>query len=223
MNRYGVVGALMLVVGVALFGGGAYVALQQEAGLAEIETANGTVASASLEPAGSDRFYPNVTYTYAVGGENYTSNRIFPDDERRPSPRGDAAEVVGRYRAGQTVTVYYPPDEPDRSSLRAPRSPTPIFAVGFGFVIFMFGLLFSVAGRQDGTDPIETDEVTLVDREPTPRSEVDDGGEERAEGSDESDRDSDGSDGTDGNGDGSDEADGSGGADGDGPTDDDRE
>jgi hypothetical protein len=164
MKWYGALGVVALLLGVSLFGGGVYFSLQQEEDLSDVEKTEGTVVSTTLEPAENDGFYPRVTYRYQVGGENYTNDRVFPGD-RRGSSESDAREVINRYRSGDTVEVYYR-ESPADSTLRVPRSPVPVFGVGFGFVLSAFGFLLAVAGRQAGRDPIVTDEVTLPGTEP---------------------------------------------------------
>jgi hypothetical protein len=165
VNRYSAIGAVLLVVGLALFVGGTYASLQQEDRLAELHRVNGTVHSTSVEPIDSG-FYPNVTYRYAVEGTSYTHDEVFPDRGRRPMSQADAEEVVNRYAEGDTVTVFVDAEDPTDAALRAPRSPTPIFAFGFGILALAFGFLFAVAGRQRGMDPVVVDEVTLPGIDP---------------------------------------------------------
>lgn len=171
VNRYGAAGAVLLVVGAVLVAGGVYFTLQQERQVGDFQRTNGTVLSTGVESVDGG-YVPNVTYRYSVDGTNYTSASVFPG-ERRPSERDHAREVAGRYDAGERVTVYYPEGDPAAPSLRAPRSPTPVFAFGFGLVAIAFGFLLAVAGRQGGMDPITKDEVTLPGSDAEKRDEED--------------------------------------------------
>jgi len=148
VNRLTAAGGLLLLVGVLVAGGGVYFSLSQEAGISDVRETNGTVVSATVESV-EDGYYPNVTYRYEVDGTEYVSSNVFPPaDQRRGAERDDARELVAGYAQGQSVTVYYPPERPADASLRAPRDPGPVFAVGFGLVTAAFGLAVGVAGRQ---------------------------------------------------------------------------
>ncbi|PSQ38986.1 hypothetical protein BRD13_04295 [Halobacteriales archaeon SW_5_70_135] len=62
------------------------------------------------------------------------------------------------------MTVYYPVERPADASLRAPRSPGPVFAVGFGLVAAAFGSAVAVAGRQRGQDrTVRIDDSPILD------------------------------------------------------------
>lgn len=163
MNRLTAVGILVVVAGVVLAGGGVYFALVQEAGLSDTRETEGTVVSAEIEPV-EDGFYPNVTYRYEVDGGEYVSSNVFPPaDQRRGADRDDAEEIVAGYRAGETVSVYYPTGEPANASLRAPRDPGPVFGVGFGLVAIFFGIVIAAAGRQR-----DLDRDVIIDDSPVP-------------------------------------------------------
>jgi len=163
MNRLGAAGLALLLVGVLVAGGGVYFSLAQESGLSDVRDTEGTVVSASVEPI-EGGYYPNVTYRYGVDGTDYASSNVFPPaGQRRATERDDAREVVAGYAAGQTVTVYYPAGRPADASLRAPRSPGPVFAVGFGLVAAAFGFAVAVAGRQR-----EQDRAVRIDDSPVP-------------------------------------------------------
>jgi hypothetical protein len=66
--------------------------------------------------AQSDGWSPHVSYTYVVGGKNYTNDRIYlypsdDTDERR------ALNLVALYPARKKITVYYKPSNPNDSVL----------------------------------------------------------------------------------------------------------
>ncbi len=162
MHRLSVVGSLTLLLGVALVVGGVYFSLSQEASIRDVSQTEGEVLDATVERV-EDGYYPNVTYRYEVGGTEYVSSNVFPPaGQQRGAERDEAEEVVRGYREGQSVTVYYPADDPAAASLRAPRDPGPVFAVGFGLVISAFGFIVVVAGRQRDRDvPLVQDDSAV--------------------------------------------------------------
>lgn len=180
MNRLTVAGAVVLVLGVTAVVGGVYFSLAQEAGIADVKQTNGTVVSAAVQPL-EDGFYPNVTYRYTVGDTEYVSSNVFaPADQQRGAERDEAVEIVRSYRAGQSVTVYYPDDDPAAASLRAPRDPGPVFAFGFGLVAVFGGFTLFVAGRQRdrGVALVQDDSVLAdTDTDASPAAEAATGAE----------------------------------------------
>lgn len=63
-----------------------------------------------------------IIYTYQVGSEVYTNNQIHADerlpDGRRLLEPADADELAKKYQVGESVTVYYNPDDPRQSALQ---------------------------------------------------------------------------------------------------------
>lgn len=63
-----------------------------------------------------------IIYTYQVGNEVYTNDKIhvderLPNDQRLMDPE-EADALAEKYPAGASVTVYYDPDDPRRSALQ---------------------------------------------------------------------------------------------------------
>lgn len=76
--------------------------------------------------AGGTRFYPEMTYRYAVDGAVYENALHRYGSGTRSTPafsNADAAAAHGRrtYEIGAAVTVFYDPDDPARAVL-APRA-----------------------------------------------------------------------------------------------------
>lgn len=151
-------GLVFLVAGVAViyFGiSGALTAM----GIADaVESTQGTVTSSGVEEVtesdGEEReveYVPRVRYEYTVDGTSHEGRWVYApiDRERQENTRegrgfdsrADARDVVDDYRPGETVTVYYFPDDPSRSFLVKPG--VDVLAVGF---MAAFGLVFVLIG-----------------------------------------------------------------------------
>lgn len=155
---------MLLVVGSVAALAGGYLVYQQEQSVSTLAEANGTVRSVGVDRV-DDTFYPNVTYEYAVDGTTYVGRDLYPPADRRRGADEDwAREVAGQYRAGDSVTVYFSPDAPDRATLRQDRTPGPYMALWLGGVAVAFGVLLGAAAIQRGDDDradLGTDEVRL--------------------------------------------------------------
>lgn len=82
-------------------------------------TASGTVVESRLETRRSSNNrgwvnYPRVVYTYSVGGQSYSSDRISPGLEVGGT---SAPGVVARYPVGSQVKAYYNPQNPSDAIL----------------------------------------------------------------------------------------------------------
>lgn len=85
-------------------------------------------------------FYrPVIRYEYEVAGARHVGKavNIYPIASSQPSA---ANEVVARYPAGTTATVYYQPDEPACAVLE-PGAPGSWMLILFGAVFAAFGLI----------------------------------------------------------------------------------
>lgn len=150
------VAAVLGSLGALLWGASLWIFLRQQRELRRFESTTGEVVTAELGPA-SPPWYsrllatsaedatvdhvsgvartehqrgdvPVVEYEYAVAGETYTSDTLWPagiepvSDRLLSGPDNFARQVVSRYVAGDEVTVYYDPDEPDVAFLRRDRN-----------------------------------------------------------------------------------------------------
>jgi hypothetical protein len=152
-------GLLFVVIGVGVAGYGAYTGYVQVNDVnSAIETTEGTIQSSDVEQATETEegeteveFYPRISYDYAANDRTLTGERIYSTLDREQEPgelvgkefdnRNRARNVAGRFSPGETVTVYYFPDDPSRSFLIKPTVDW-LFVGGAG----LFGLVFSLGG-----------------------------------------------------------------------------
>ena len=83
----------------------------------EWPSVNGTVLSARLVSHGSIRYradFPEISYSYEVGGKVYKSRHISAGGEMGGVT---AQSVLARYPVGSQVTVYYDPKKPKNAVL----------------------------------------------------------------------------------------------------------
>lgn len=96
--------------------------------------AEGTVLSSSVETLRSRRsasYVPHVRYSYAVGGQSFTSESI----AFAPVATGDALEAqsyVRRYPHGGAVSVHYEPGAPEVACLDCGRAGVANYVVALG-------------------------------------------------------------------------------------------
>lgn len=167
-RTYGVVAAVLLLVGLGLVGGGVFATLEENERSALPET-NGTVLSSELETVpGEDAYRPNVTYRYAVDGTTYTTDVVFPPTLEGEGSREWASGVVDEYDPGDRVNVTYDPDSPDDGYIRERRSPTPVISFGMGMVSLAFAFLFGVAALQSGREVVQDEPWRIADDEGQP-------------------------------------------------------
>lgn len=111
-------------------------------------TVSGTIASSRLDQStrrerreGRDYtetiYKPIVEYSYAIGGQTYQGNKIFPG-ATMSYDHGTAQNIVNRYQPGSTATVHYDPANPAMAVLE-------IKAKG-GNLFFIMGIVFAILG-----------------------------------------------------------------------------
>jgi len=110
-------GGAILLLGVAVVAGGMTLGDEGRDRIERAETTNGTVLAASYE-SGIDDYEVTIRYEYTVDGTTYESDAVYPNGERSDGVAGTkATDLVERFPAGETVTVYYLPDEPSTAFL----------------------------------------------------------------------------------------------------------
>lgn len=88
------------------------------------------------------RWLPRVAYTYAVGDQSYTSEKISFAAGYRPK---EVDEVLSRYQVGQTVPVHYPPAKPAEGVLEPGSNKQVTAPIRMLIVCFVLLLLLNIA------------------------------------------------------------------------------
>ena len=86
----------------------------------------------------SESYSPHVEYTYQVGGQEYRGKDITFGFKQGFGSPNKAEEVIARYPAGGSVTVYYDPSNPQKAVLERK-------AGGFGASLAI-GIIFLIVG-----------------------------------------------------------------------------
>ncbi len=154
-------GVVLVLVGVALIGGGYYLGVMQPQQVMDsVEETDATILSTDMEQATEQddgetqvEFYPRIEYEYSVEGQQQTNDRIYHSSKVNNEPgelegkefdsQSDARDVLQQFPEGESVTVYYYPDDPGRSFLKPVESRWLITGV-----MGLFGLLMIGAGVQ---------------------------------------------------------------------------
>jgi hypothetical protein len=79
---------------------------------------DGTILSSrvtSVSEKGHSRYTPRVDYSFTVSGKEFESNRI--TFRTLSASREDALHIANRFLKGETVQVYYNPNDPSKSVL----------------------------------------------------------------------------------------------------------
>ncbi len=140
-------GGIFVVLGIALLIFGSRERKKAKAAAAW-PTVNGTIASSRLDQSTRTErregrsythtsYKPVVEYSYAIGGQTYQGNRIFPG-ATMSYDQGTAQNIVNRYQPGSTATVHYDPANPAMAVLE-------IKAKG-GNLFFIMGIVFASLG-----------------------------------------------------------------------------
>lgn len=87
------------------------------------------------------RMQPRVTYSYAVNGVNFTSNRV---SFAAAIPKKEIDNVLARYPVDQAVTVHYQPDNPAQAALEPGSGPHIIAPFRGLIIVFIFLILANV-------------------------------------------------------------------------------
>jgi hypothetical protein len=92
------------------------------------------------------QFWADVSYEYQVNGVQYTANRV-SFMAYSSSSRAHAQQVVGHYRTGANVTVYYRPGRPAEAVLERGLNAPAVLVPAVGFLFAATGLIVFFRGR----------------------------------------------------------------------------
>jgi hypothetical protein len=144
---------ILLVLGLAVTGYGAYDYVQQSDTLqnaAEVDatvTEVGVVTQSSVggQSGGKVHYEPRVEFMYEYRGTTYTGTNVFPADiAPEYDKRSNAESVVDEYEEGKSVTAYVDSTDPSHAFLKHRRSDEPLIAAGLGAVISLLGAVFTL-------------------------------------------------------------------------------
>ena len=108
----------------------------------------GTVDSSQVIASGSQRskwYKAQVTYTFKVNGQSYTSDKVFFGDARSSSMPKEQ-RVADRYKAGAPVEVFYNPQQPQEAVLERRTGGTTVVYLILGSVLLLLAVFVAVMG-----------------------------------------------------------------------------
>ena len=137
---------IVLVLGLATIGYGAYSYNAQTSALGSAVEVDATVTSTSVGEKAQRHgvsYTPQATFTYTYEGEEYNSSNVYPGSLPRGFDTEEAAEsALDGYEEGETVTAYVPPESPGNAFLKHESSNKPFVVVGVG-VLFILASIYS--------------------------------------------------------------------------------
>jgi hypothetical protein len=144
----GCLSALGMLAIFGLIGGGlafwGWNILQDARASASWPTADGIVSSSevdhSTDAEGGDSYSPEVDYQYTIDGQNHINDTI-KFGENSYNSRRRAEEITATYPVGRQVTVYYDPEQPDKSVLEPGVTAGSYIVLGIGVLFIVIALL----------------------------------------------------------------------------------
>ncbi len=131
---------------------GALITFRKDRDIGKWPRASGRVLSSSVESStytakDSQGYYqqytshwPELSYTYSVGGTEYEGNAVARSHEATTN-RAAVQKCVDRYAAGKEIMVMYDPDDPSTAYLEVTRSIGAVIMLAFGGMLMALGLL----------------------------------------------------------------------------------
>ncbi len=84
---------------------------------AEVQSSEFSSYAGGPDSADQESHSVTVVYTYTYEGQKYESDSVFPGGTNAVSSGSRAEEVAGNYAAGDRITAYVLPSEPEQSYL----------------------------------------------------------------------------------------------------------
>jgi len=94
----------------------------------------------STDSDGGDSYSPEITYTYTVNNEQL-ANKTIKFGENSYSSRKKAEGIANSYPVGKNVTVYYDPQQPEKSVLEPGVSAGSYIVIGIGIFFILITLV----------------------------------------------------------------------------------
>jgi hypothetical protein len=112
----------------------------------QVNVATVEMKTESDEDGTTTSYSPRVVYTYAIAGQQYTSDQVVVGARRWHSSQA-RAEAKLAYQTGQQVTVYYNPNKPAQAVLEAgaTRGARGMLAIGIVFTIAGIAFVILIA------------------------------------------------------------------------------
>ena len=147
-------------LGIAAFGSLSVIHAHVSSGWPHV---SGEITRAKIDE-GDDSYSPLVCYSYSVGGQLFTGNRIAFGLTGMSASYHFAHFYVQRYRVGLPVTVYYDPKQPSTSVLEPGVSKRAFIPMAFGLGFAVFGgwfVLLAWLFQPSSNEPVSrSDEAT---------------------------------------------------------------
>lgn len=143
-------GLLILVLGLALAGFGAYDYVQQSEAISKAVTVDATVTDTNVDRVSQRRgteYRPEVTFEYTYRGESYTASNLYPATvATNYDTLSEAESAISEYGVGDTVTAYVNPDSPGTAFLKHKKSNAPLKFAAIGGICILIGGVSAVRG-----------------------------------------------------------------------------
>jgi len=94
---------------------------------------------------GTPVFFPEISYTYQVGGMEFTSNRLTFGGKKSFSKRENAEKVTSLYPVGSQLPVYYDPKYPKEAVVDRTAKISNMLLI-FGIMFVIIGLVTFLIG-----------------------------------------------------------------------------
>lgn len=139
-----VVPTLFAIIGLYLAYTGAERIVAQRRAVANFEPVEATVQSSDMSIRGregpSQTYKPEIAYEYEYEGETYRSKTVYPGGNYDSRDEVGVRRLVDRHNAGDLVTAYVDPEDPETAYLVEGELRTAKLFVGAGALLVAFAL-----------------------------------------------------------------------------------
>ena len=138
---------VFLAVGAGLSWWG-WTILQNARGSADWPSVEGQITRSQIEHStdaeGGDSYSPEVTFVYVAADDRSHEGRTIKFGENSYGSERKAQEILSRYPLGQTVTVFYDPENPDKAVLEPGVSGGSYIVLGIGVLFVLIALMVPI-------------------------------------------------------------------------------